>query len=557
MIKFKMPLTYTEIEQQKNTRIVFFFAVVVLFYFAAALIVANVAKLFLVSQFSGVTKAQPFLSRQGAVNVTVFALAAAVIHIYFSLANGMVFIQKNLRAQQLDTKDRYHKRFQKVLEEVNVATGNKYSITPMVIPAVALNAFAVSDHSARGVVGVTEGLLTKLTRPQLQAVVAHEVAHITSGDSFQTTIGCALFGIYAAMLNGLKNALSSSGRGSSLYSRNSGGVVIVAACLYGVLAVVNSFYTLIRMALSRNRELRADAIAVRITRDPLSLSEALYTISRGWRGLGVIDQGLESLFILNPAEEECDQREDWLSSLFSTHPPINKRIRILAGLAHAEVKNIQESVIRQEKLKDNFREKPTEKKQLRWMLMDQQNSWQGPFSVSQMMLLGWLRPDTWIKSLEQEGLKQAKQEPFLKPLFDDRLKRHKSSSFDCPKCNQALVEEEYEGTVIHRCLFCAGLLVDGQKISRIILRKEKGFNERIKKLASLTQKNGYQKIRQKLKVRKAANFKCQKCGARMARNFYTLAYLVEVEKCHICGLVWFDKDELEVLQYLIENKGSV
>lgn len=560
VILCNMSLTYTEIEEQKNTRILFFFAVVLLFYFLTALIIANAAKLFFLTQWGAKIPAQermsPFLSGRTTLHVLAFACAAAVLHSLYSIYNATQFIQRNLRAEEIDLSDKYHKRFRSIVDEVNVATGNKYKITPAVIPVLAMNAFAISDFSRRAIIGVTEGLLSKLNRQQLQAVVAHEVAHVASGDSLQTTIACSLFGIYAAMLNGMRNAFSGNRIRYSRRGSGAGGVVLFMLFIYMVLSVMHFFYSLIRFTLSRERELRADAIAVRLTRDPLSLSEALYAISRGWRGLGSIDENLEALFIMNPVDEATDEKDGLIANLFSTHPPIATRMRILAEMAHADVKNIQESVEAQEKLKENMRQMPTEKKQARWMFMDEQKKWQGPMTISQIMLLGWLKPDTWIKSLNNDGLKQAKDEALLKPLFDKKLSGLKTSSFTCPKCIQQLVEEDYEGTILYRCLFCGGILVEHKKMARIIFRTEKGFDERIEKLAMLAQKTGYTQTIRKVKRKLASPYKCQKCGAQMHRNYYSPAYFVEVDKCIFCGLTWFDKDELEMLQYLIESKDQ-
>lgn len=556
--KQKMALTYTEIEEQKNTRILIFFVVVLLFYFLTALVISNAAKMFFVMQWNAKEYAQeklsPFLSGQTTLRVLVFAFVAALLHTWYSIFNAMQFIQKNLRVQQIDISDKYHKRFRTIVEEVNVATGNKYKFTPVVIPVLAMNAFAISDTGHNAIVGATEGLLSKLNRQQLQAVVAHEVAHVASGDSLQTTIACSLFGIYAAMLNGIRNSFSEgrircSGRGS-------GGIILFIAFMYVVLSVMHFFYNLIRFTLSREREFRADAIAVRLTRDPISLSEALYAISRGWRGMGSIDANLEALFIMNPAEEAIDEQDGLCAQLLATHPPIKKRMQILAEMAHANVRNIQESVEAQEKLKENIREMPSERKQAQWMFMDNQQKWQGPLTIKQIMLLGWLSPESWIKPLDSEGLKQAKDEPLLKPLFDKKLTGLRTASFTCPKCIQQLVEEDYEGVTIYRCFFCDGALVKHAKMSRIIIRKEKGFDERIKKLAMLAQKTGYGQTIRKVKRKLASPYKCQKCGAQMTRNYYSMAYFVEVDKCIFCGLTWFDKDELEMLQYLIENKET-
>jgi len=392
------------------------------------------------------------------------ALAAAVIHSLFSIQNATRFISQNLGTVDIDNTDTYHKRFATIVSEVNVATGNKYKIKPVVIPTVAMNAFAISDNKKNAVLGVTEGLLSKLNRQQLQAVVAHEVGHIVSGDSFQTTIGCSLFGIYSAMLRALKKIFSGGGRHYRSSGRGGGGIILFLFVIYLVLSLMQFFYGMIRMALSRDRELRADALAVRMTRDPLSLSEALYAISRGWRGIGNIDENLEALFIINPAKNAVDEKEGAWADMMSTHPPIKKRINVLAKLAHDEIRNVQEKILSQEKLKESMREVPADKKQPRWMLLDKQQKWQGPFTVIQMMTLGLVTPLTTMKALDRDVISLAKDEPLLRPLFDDRAKGLSRSSCDCPKCSHALIEEEYEGTVVQRCVFCDGVLLEKDKM---------------------------------------------------------------------------------------------
>jgi heat shock protein HtpX len=545
-----MALTYTEIERQKNVRIVLFFLIVLLFYFLTALVVGNVVKLALIG-YLRVRGHSPFLGTQGMLWILVFAGIAAAGHIFYSVSNAMSLIKRQLGIQAIDLEDRYHKRFAAIVDEVNVATGSRYKITPVVMPTVAMNAFAISDHKGRAIVGVTEGLLSKLTRQQLQAVVAHEIAHVASDDSLQTTIGCSLFGIYAAMVAGtgwaLEHNTHTRGRG--------GGLLLLIAALYLVLRATQFFYRLIRLSLSRDRELRADAIAVRLTRDPISLSEALYSISRGWRGMGYIDPNLGSLFILNPAVEERDEKEDFWANLLSTHPPVKKRMRILAALAHADVRTIQEKVIRGERLSERSRDVTTEEEQPMWMLMDNERNWQGPFSIKQIAVLGSLTPDTWIKPLDADQVLQAKEAPLLKPLLDTRLEGFKTSSMQCPACKQALIEEEYEGSTVHRCVFCGGALVEKDRISRIALRTEKGFDERIQRLAGFTQRSGLEKSRRRGR-KPVSLLTCPGCGGRMLRNFYSLAYFVEIDKCFTCDLLWFDKDELEILQYLVENKGK-
>jgi len=538
-----MAITYTEIEHQKNSRIWVFFAITLLFYFAIALLLLILAKLFFLSSYKTGQISGSFITGKQILLTILFASVAAVLHVMYSMSNALSFIKKNLEARTVDETDRYHRRFNNILDELRVATGSRYDITPMVLPTAALNAFAIAGRGRKAIVGVTEGLLCKLNRQQLQAVVAHEVAHVASGDSLQTTIGCSLFGIYVAMLSGIRTMLRGGGR--VRYNRSSGSIFIFLIFVYLGLSITQFFYKIVRMFVSRDRELRADAIAVRLTRDPLSLSEALYIISRGWRGIGSIDSNLESIFIVNTQKAATDEKGGFWANMMSTHPPIKKRVEILADMAHADVGNLKERVESNQKLKESMRDIPKEEPAKdSWMLMDRHSAWKGPFTMPQIMLLNWVSPATRIMTLGSADIKQAKDEALFKPVFDVKLQHSKVSGCSCPHCNQSLVDEEYEGVVVRR----------GSKMPRIIIRKEKGFSDRIKKLADLTQRDGRIKKSKGMREKVAYVLKCPKCAQKMMRGFYTLAYYIEVDRCNHCNVIWYDRDELEMIQHLIENK---
>ncbi|MFH1046040.1 MAG: zinc metalloprotease HtpX [Candidatus Omnitrophota bacterium] len=547
-----MALTYTEIEQQKNTRILLFFFVVLLFYFVIALVLGNGAKFFF-TFFALGEKSRPYLNLDETLSLLLAAALTACLHIWFSMSNAMHFIKNNLRATDIDAQDRYHKTLREIVDEVNVATGSKYTIVPVVIPTMAMNAFAISGGDNEGIIGVTEGLLSRLTRDQLQAVVAHEVAHIASGDSFETTVACSLFGVYAAMLNGVRRILGERG---GVFGKGGLGAMLFLFFIFIILSITQFFYSLIKFAVSRNRELRADAIAVRLTRDPLALSEALYLIAGGWRGMGYIDPNFAPLFIINPVVSSLDEKEGWLADLFSTHPPIQKRIKIMAEMAHSGLEQIIEKVNQQSSDQEKTRQVSQEKQAPQWLFMDQSRQWQGPYTIAQMMVLGWLSPETWIKPLGGEAVIQAKEESLLQPAFDERLKSLPLSSGQCPLCKQTLVDEEYEGTLIQRCVFCQGVLAEADKIPRIIARQEKGFDERVVRLAKMVQQESINFLRKRQQSSEPSFLICPHCQAHMVKRFYTYVYLVEVHKCAYCGRVWFDKDELEIIQYLIENKET-
>ena len=107
-----------------------------------------------------------------------------------------------------------------------------------------------------------------------------------------------------------------------------------------------------------------------------------------------------------------------------------------------------------------------------------------------------------------------------------------------------------------QCIFCGGLLVKDKKMPRIIARKDVKCSERIKALAMAMQevnhKKGYSRMDADNSVIPLLN--CPECGKKMRRVFYTYTYLVEVDRCSSCGVTWFDHDELEILQCMIDNK---
>jgi Zn-finger nucleic acid-binding protein len=371
-------------------------------------------------------------------------------------------------------------------------------------------------------------------------------------------VGCALFGVYAAILGGMGRIMGLSKKTNTGNKKNNieveiGGTGLAVFAVYLTIAVMQFFYDLIRLFVSRDREYRADAIAVRLTRDPLALAEALHIISRGWRGLGPIDRNIESIFIINPANNTMDEKEGFLADLFSTHPPIKKRIAALAALAHESIENVKKTA--EASLTEDEAAAPEKSDyEPAWMVQGPDALWLGPFNVMQLAALGWLRPDTWIRPEGTDKLITAAEDVLLKPILERMFKGNKEHALECPRCKVGLVEEEYEGAMSFRCLFCGGMLTDETMLQRFLIRREKKFSPRIMKLAEQTQKDGIGMLRAKQALQ--SDLKCPACANPMIRSFQTPAYLVQTDKCVPCKLVWFDKDELEIFQYLVENKKS-
>jgi len=317
---------------------------------------------------------------------------------------------------------------------------------------------------------------------------------------------------------------------------------------------------IIKMVISRAREYQADAIAVRLTRNPLGLAEALYTISRNyWKIKG--SEGLSPLFILSTRESEIPEKEGIWSNLFSTHPPIRKRLKILLDIAHSDFETLINEAKRSELRKDTVvvLAQPADSKTKKvWFVNDEEGKWAGPFSLSELSQLKWLQPDSWVRQKGETKISLAYENKSLREMFRGTLKEEKSvSKFLCPHCRvelmDILMDILYEGVLLQRCSFCEGVRVEKQKIIRILTRREQGFSDEIVRLANLyiaSQKNS--RILRVNQIGVKYLLDCPSCNKEMNRRFYSLAYLIEVDFCDYCDYIWFGKNKLEILQYLDE-----
>jgi Zn-finger nucleic acid-binding protein len=196
--------------------------------------------------------------------------------------------------------------------------------------------------------------------------------------------------------------------------------------------------------------------------------------------------------------------------------------------------------------------------------LNPQQQWQGPYTMADLDTLPWLSPLTWVATGDGKAVERAWKDPLINAIFTARLSQQQGavSDFICPSCRQALVTESYEGTQVHQCRFCAGTLVENSKIPRILARtgRERPCSERVNALAGTVVKvNQIRHAQQRLAKRDKSpipHIACPKCKNPMYRGFYSLAHLIEIDRCSFCGLTWFDQDELEMLQCLIASRVS-
>jgi heat shock protein HtpX len=217
-----------------------------------------------------------------------------------------------------------------VVNEMAVAAG-----VPMpkvyIIDDPSPNAFATGRDPKHASVAITTGLLSKLTREELQGVIGHEMSHVRNYDIRFTLIVGVMVGSIAllAQLFLRYTFWFGGGRRSNNDNNSGGGGLAVVFLIVGVvLAILAPFFTaLVQMAVSRQREYLADASSVELTRNPHGLESALAKLAADNEPLHSANGATQHLYIVNPLKKLGGG-----SALFSTHPPIVDRINRLRQL---------------------------------------------------------------------------------------------------------------------------------------------------------------------------------------------------------------------------------
>jgi len=192
------------------------------------------------------------------------------------------------------------------------------------------NAFATGRDPRHAVVCATTGLLEKLDRTELEGVIAHELSHVKNYDILLSSIVAVLVGTVALVSNWLMRSLWWGGIGQrdSEDREKMNPIMIILAIV--ALIITPIVATLIQLAISRKREFLADASGALLTRYPNGLARALEKISSDPYPMRTATASTAHLFISNPLKQK--KASSWIVSLFSTHPPIEERIKILRSM---------------------------------------------------------------------------------------------------------------------------------------------------------------------------------------------------------------------------------
>jgi heat shock protein HtpX len=186
------------------------------------------------------------------------------------------------------------------------------------------NAFATGRNPNHAAVAVTRGIMRLCTRDELKGVLSHELSHVINRDILVSSVAATLAGVVLMLGSWMRWAAIFGGLGGRDDEGRGGGLELIVMAFLAPLAA-----TLIQLAISRTREYAADASGARLSHHPLYLANALRKLEMANERMPMADAtpATAHLFIVNPL------RSGLLSRLFSTHPPLEERIRRLEAMS--------------------------------------------------------------------------------------------------------------------------------------------------------------------------------------------------------------------------------
>jgi len=255
-----------------------------------------------------------FGGHNGMILALVFAAVMNFVAYFFSDKIALAMY----RAQPVTREDlpRAYQAVERLTQKIGIPMPKIY-----VIPSDSPNAFATGRNPSHASVAVTRGILELLTDEELEAVLAHELGHVNNRDILISSVAATLAGAITMLANMGKWAMIFGGYGRDRDDRGGGGL---AGLLMLIVAPIAA--TLIQLAVSRSREYQADATGAHFTGNPYALASALQKLDAYSRRIPMqANPSTAHLFIIQPFMGMN------FGSLFSTHPPIAKRIERLTG----------------------------------------------------------------------------------------------------------------------------------------------------------------------------------------------------------------------------------
>lgn len=250
----------------------------------------------------------------------VFSVLTSIASFYFS--DKLVLATAGAKPANKNEYPEFYSIVEKLSKQDNLPMPKLY-----VVNDSSMNAFATGRSPQNAVVAATSGILEGMNKTELEGVLAHELSHVKNFDIRLMAIVSVLVGFVALLSNIFMNSLFFGGNRDRDERNNSQAIFLVIGIIFAILSPLVA--TLIQLAVSRKRELLADASGALLTKYPEGLALALEKLEKDTRPLKNANNATAHLYITNPFK---DKNKDWLTSLFMTHPPLAERIRILRSM---------------------------------------------------------------------------------------------------------------------------------------------------------------------------------------------------------------------------------
>lgn len=282
---------------------------------------ATAKTLLLMGVLTGLLAGLGYLFLGGWAGVIVFLVIAGAFNIFAYWQSDRLALRM---AGAKEVSPEQEPRLHRIVEEVT-------SMTSLPKPKVYVvdnpspNAFATGRNPKHAVVAATTGIMTLLDDRELKGVIAHELGHVGNRDILIGSIAAVFAGAIAMIANVLQFRMIFGGFGGDRENSGNGLLALVAIILMPIAA------TIVQLAITRTREYEADRTGARVTHDPDALADALEKLDTGAKLRPMqVNPAAAHMFIVNPL---AGFRGANFSNLFSTHPPIEARVKRLRDMA--------------------------------------------------------------------------------------------------------------------------------------------------------------------------------------------------------------------------------
>jgi heat shock protein HtpX len=228
-----------------------------------------------------------------------------------------------------------YRRYHNLVEGLIIAAGLPKPRL-YVVDDPAPNAFATGRNPKHAALAVTTGLLEKMNRVELEGVLAHELSHVKNYDILVSTVAVTAVGAVALMADLGMRFLWFGGRSGRRDNNDSGPIGLILVVLAFALLILAPFAAqLMQFAMSRRRELLADASGVQLTRYPPGLISALEKLQDDQAVVHHATRATAQMWIEQPLDRDQEKKGtkgSWLNRAFDTHPPLDERIAALKAM---------------------------------------------------------------------------------------------------------------------------------------------------------------------------------------------------------------------------------